>query len=217
MHSRTMALKQSHDFNFGGGSPAKESPGPDKFPTRQKPPAGGKLSKTLTADQKDKVYSLESENFDLKQKENYLDDKIVLMRTKLRRIEELLSKRNKKQMQDELKTGGLPSEVGDTFEAEIRDMARENTHLRDQNKKLRAIERHESAKNVSTKKPANKYNHVKGKLPNHKMKQSEQDYQSLIDEMKSKIVKGEQEIIRLTARRDELRRTHKGKGSGKGK
>jgi SMC interacting uncharacterized protein involved in chromosome segregation len=135
------------------------------------------------------------------------------MRTKLRRIEELLSKRNKKQMQDELKTGGLPSEVGDTFEAEIRDMARENTHLRDQNKKLRAIERHESAKNVSAKKPANKYNHVKGKLPNHKMKQSEQDYQSLIDEMKSKIVKGEQEIIRLTARRDELRRTHKGKGS----
>lgn len=44
------------------------------------------------------------------------------------------------------------------------------------------------------------------------MKQSEQGYYDLIEEMKSKIVKGEKEIISLQARRDELRKTTKDKG-----
>lgn len=181
-------MKKSHDFNFGktfgasdvaasgtAANPFDEgtySPGPDKVPSRQRPP---KYSKTLTGDDKDKAYALESENFDLKQKENFLEEKIVLMRTKLRRIEELLTKRElrKQGLPCERSGGYLESDVGDTFAAEIRQMGSENDHLREQNKKLRVIERDFAAKNVVQKKPENKYGHVKGKLPNHKMKQSE--------------------------------------------
>lgn len=122
-------LKEAHNFNFGksfgdgAGStvpnPFNDSPGPDTVPTRQsaRRPPTSKYGKTLNADDKDKVYALESENFDLKQKENFLDEKIVLMRTKLRRIEELLSKRSKK---DE--KSGMAGEVQDTFAAEMRQM-----------------------------------------------------------------------------------------------
>lgn len=70
------------------------------------------------------------------------------MRTKLRRIEELLSKRSKKQHADQMRSGALPAEVQDTFEDEIRQMASENDYLREQNKKLRVIERDFAAKTV---------------------------------------------------------------------
>ena len=46
-----------------------------------------------TSDQTDKVYELERENTSLKLKENVLETEIVKMRTKLRRIEELMKKK----------------------------------------------------------------------------------------------------------------------------
>ena len=139
MHAKTQMLTDAHNFNFGktfnaaepAGStvanPFRDSPGPDTVPSRQRPPSY-KYAKTMTGDDKDKAYALESENFDLKQKENFLEEKIVLMRTKLRRIEELLSKRAMKQQE---KTGGLSGEVQDSFAAEIRQMSSENDHLRE--------------------------------------------------------------------------------------
>lgn len=50
------------------------------------------LSK-YNSDQTDKIYELEQENTGLKLKENLLETEIVKMRTKLRRIEELMKKK----------------------------------------------------------------------------------------------------------------------------
>jgi hypothetical protein len=44
-------------------------------------------------DQTDKIYDLERENTTLKSKENLLETEIVKMKTKLRRIEELMKKK----------------------------------------------------------------------------------------------------------------------------
>lgn len=104
-------------------------------------------------------------------KENTLEEKIRLMRVKLQRIEKLLAKRNKKL---ELE-GSLPQEFTNTFEAEIKKMSEENSHLKDYNTKLKAIQRDYATKTV-VKKPANSFGHVRGKLPNYKLKQSDQDF-----------------------------------------
>jgi len=47
-----------------------------------------------SSDQTDKIYELERENTSLKSKENLLEDEITKMRTKLKRIEELMKKRS---------------------------------------------------------------------------------------------------------------------------
>lgn len=71
------------------------SPGSDHVPIKQSAGKRPPRSANLNADQRDKIYELERENMDLKQKENYLENNIVIMRTKLRRIEELFSKKKK--------------------------------------------------------------------------------------------------------------------------
>ena len=64
-------------------------------------------------------------------------------------------------------------------------MQAENDHLRDYKKKLAAIERDFIAKAVAVqKKPDNKYGHVRGKLGNKQRKQSEVDYDNLIEELR---------------------------------
>ena len=62
----------------------------------------------LTNDQEDKVFDLERENTGLKSKENLLENEIVKMKTKLRRIEELM--RKKRSSSSASKTM-LPAEV----------------------------------------------------------------------------------------------------------
>ena len=56
----------------------------------------GPISK-FSADQTDRIYTLEKENTTLKSKENLLQTEINKMKVKLRRIEELLRKKSKQQ------------------------------------------------------------------------------------------------------------------------
>ena len=72
---------------------------------RTKPPANSKKGATQSSakkavplskynpDQTDKIFELERENTSLKSKENLLETEIVKMKTKLRRIEELMKKK----------------------------------------------------------------------------------------------------------------------------
>ena len=63
-------------------------------------------------------------------------------------------------------------------------MSEENTVMKERNKKLRAIEKELAIKNVTKKAPVNKFSHVKGKLTNTRVKQSDQDFQKLVEELK---------------------------------
>ena len=45
------------------------------------------------ADKKDKIINIERENYTLKEKENFLQQEILLMKTKLRRVEALMHSR----------------------------------------------------------------------------------------------------------------------------
>jgi hypothetical protein len=56
--------------------------------------------------------------------------------------------------------------------------------MKDRNKKLKAIEKELAIKHVTKKASANKFAHVKGKLPNTRVKQSEQDFLKLVEELR---------------------------------
>ena len=58
-----------------------------------KPSSGIPLAK-YSSDQTDKIYDLERENMQLKCKGNLLETEITKMKTKLKRIEELMRKKN---------------------------------------------------------------------------------------------------------------------------
>jgi hypothetical protein len=60
--------------------------------------------------------------------------------------------------------------------------------MKDRNKKLKAIEKELAIKHVIKKAPANKFSHVKGKLPNTRVKQSDQDFLKLVDELRVQLV-----------------------------
>ena len=65
----------------------------NKGATTQHRAGSAAKGKTYNPDQNDKIYQLEQENTGLKLKENLLETEIVKMRTKLRRIEELMKKK----------------------------------------------------------------------------------------------------------------------------
>lgn len=134
-----------------------------------------------SADQTDKIYDLERENTSLKLKENLLESEIVKMRTKLRRIEELMKKKRSSQAGAQTT---LPAEVHRQLEDEINKIGSENDAMKQRNKKLRAIEKELSVKQVTKKAPVNKFAHVKGKLQNTRMKQSDQDFLKLVEDLK---------------------------------
>ena len=58
----------------------------------------------------------------------------------------------------------MPAEVHRQLQDEINKMGDENEAILERNKKLRAIEKELSIKQVSKKAPVNKFSHVKGKL-----------------------------------------------------
>ena len=150
-------------------------------------------------DQTDKIYDLERENTTLKSKENLLETEIIKMKTKLRRIEELMKKKRSTQ------SGALtmlPEDVQRQLQEEIDKINEENQLMKERNKKLRAIEKELAIKHVTKKAPINKFAHVKGKLPNTRVKQSEQDFLKLVEELKVQLVQGEKQIIQLTTHRD---------------
>lgn len=63
--------------------------------------------------------------------------------------------------------------------------------MKERNKKLKAIEKELAIKHVTMKGPVNKFAHVKGKLPNTRVKQGEQEFLKLVDELKVQLVQGE--------------------------
>jgi hypothetical protein len=71
--------------------------------------------------------------------------------------------------------------------------------MRDKNKKLRAIEKELAAKAVTKKAATNKYAHVKGKLAGAKVRQSERDFERLLEDVKVKLISGEKQIMQLTS------------------
>lgn len=155
-----------------------------------KPPARGGLTSAkkkpsqtggiYTSDQKDKIYELERENATLKTKENFLESEIIMMKTKVRKIENL--------MKENMKRDGvqvpMPEEVQRQIEMEIAKLNEENAEMKKKNKKLNAIAKELSVQQVTKKAPTNKYSHVKGKLNATKMKQSDQEFIKLVEELK---------------------------------
>ena len=84
------------------GSSGAATMGRDRPGSAAKPPpkqASGKKQpfSKYNQDQTDKIYDLERENTTLKSKENLLETEIVKMKTKLRRIEELMKKKRSTQ------------------------------------------------------------------------------------------------------------------------
>ena len=107
------------------------------------------------------IFDLERENTGLKSKENLLENEIVKMKTKLRRIEELM--RKKRSSSSASKTM-LPAEVQKQLQEEIDKLVQENDVIKQRNKKLKAIEKDLSIKSITKKDSTNKFAHVKGKL-----------------------------------------------------
>jgi hypothetical protein len=71
-----------------GFSASAAKPSSKQTPTKNPLPLG-----KYNQDQTDKIYDLERENTTLKSKENLLETEIVKMKTKLRRIDELMKKK----------------------------------------------------------------------------------------------------------------------------
>lgn len=214
-------------------STAYGSPGPDEKPVREGKPSmkarkgsvsgalgtkGGGRAKgagqdsakkvreiplgKYSSDQVDKIYEYERENTALKSKQNLLEAEIEKMNTKLTRINELMSRTSKGS-----RDGGkslVPAEVQRHLQDEVNKLSSENEQMRDKNKKLRAIEKELTAKSITKKASTNKYAHVKGKLSNIKVKQSEKDFERLLEELKVQLIAGEKQIMHLTTQRDQL-------------
>ena len=130
------------------------------------------------------------------------------MRTKLRRVEEIMKKRGNFKG-----PCGLPAEAEKALQDEISKLSVENDSIRDKNRKLKAIEKELNIQKVTKKTQGNKYAHVKGKLNNSvKAKQSDKDFLSLIEELRVQLVHGEKNIARLTAKKDALMTNSMGSG-----
>jgi hypothetical protein len=145
---------------------SKAAPTKARPESAAKPPAKQTSDKKTplgkyTSDQADRIYDLERENTTLKSKENLLETEIVKMKTKLRRIEELMKK--KRATQDGALTM-LPEDVQRQLQCEIDKIGEENRQMKERNRKLRAIEKELAIKHVTKKAPVNKFAHVKGKL-----------------------------------------------------
>lgn len=188
------------------GSSGAAAMGRDRPGSAAKPPAKQASAKKVpiskyNQDQTDKIFDLERENTTLKSKENLLETEIVKMKTKLRRIEELMKK--KRSTQSGAMTM-LPEDIQRQLQGEIDKINEENQMMKERNKKLKAIEKELAIKHVTKKGPVNKFSHVKGKLPNTRVKQSEQDFLKLCEELKVQLVQGEKQIIQLTTHRDQI-------------
>ena len=100
------------------------------IPTRDRNYGARKRMPMSVADKNDKIIEFERENNTLKEKRNLLDAEILMMRTKLRRIEELIRKRSR-----------MEDSVDGSMEYSARDMQRdlegECDELRNQNKEIK--------------------------------------------------------------------------------
>lgn len=122
-----------------------------------------------------------------------------MMKTKLKRIEEMLRKKGKNAPESAVR---MPEEVERLLADEISVIQKENGVIKDRTLKLREIEREfasQRQKKPTVKKaPTNKFAHVRGKLGDTSLKQSEQDFLKLVEALKVRLVQGERQIIQLT-------------------
>ena len=121
------------------------------------------------ADKNDKIISFERENNTLKEKENFLRQEILMMQTKLRRVEGLIKSRSR--ANDDFGDGDYNvSDMQHDLKGECDDLKGQNDAIREKVRKLNVVSRgltqqmtsgplHKSglAKNE-------KYAHVQGKL-----------------------------------------------------
>ena len=128
----------------------------------------------------DKVYELERENTTLKTKENLLSAEIGKMKTKMRRLEEMMKKRGNSNSESL-----LPEDIKNQLKGEITEMNEDNKRLKEQNKKLKAIEKELAMKTVAKKAPTNKFSHVKGKLNLTSQKKGDGEFQKLVEDLKT--------------------------------
>ena len=83
-------------------------------------------------------------------------------------------------------------------------MNEDNKRLKEQNKKLKAIEKELSMKSVAKKAPTNKFSHVRGKLNLTSQRKGDGEFQKLVDELKTQVVASYKKNIQLTEHRDRL-------------
>lgn len=111
---------------------------------------------------------------------------ITKMRTKLHRIDELLRKKSK-YTPESLQI--MPEEVQKYLQNEMDQLTSENQTIKNRNDKLRAIEQGFGQQGFKKPPPKsktmkNKYSHVKGKLGEASMKQSDTDFLKLTEALK---------------------------------
>lgn len=174
-------------------------------PTKNARAASGKKAAPISKinpEAKDKIYELERENMNLKGREHALEGQIQMMKTKLRRIEDLFRKVKKNEPDNNVR---MSDDLKRLLSDEIEELIRENASIKERNKKLRTIEQgigKEKAKKPPAKKPLNKYSHVKGKLNEASIAKSDQEHMKLVEAIKIQLVSCEKQIIALTAQRD---------------
>jgi predicted nucleic acid-binding Zn-ribbon protein len=162
-------------------------------------------------DRKDKELELERENNTLKNKKNLLEQEVVKMETKLKRIDELLRSRS-------LAAG---DNTGYDAQDLQRDLQREYDKLKDQNeftrekvRKLAVIQRGLQSKVVVPNK-VDKYAHVQGKLGfASKPQAGNNQYTTLAEDLRRQLVVNEKEIAQLQTQLNKLNLQHHGAEGG---
>jgi len=169
----------------------------------------------FNADDTDRIYDLERENTILKSKENILESEITKMKTKLRRIDELLRKKGKNASESQRM---MPSEVERHLQDEIDKLIEENSHIKERNSKLRAIETSlaSGSKPPATKKAVSSMGKFSA-APRPKMSSTanaagDRHYAKLLEELKVQLVAGERQVVQLTTYRDKLQANAPGGG-----
>mmetsp|Transcript_20877 Transcript_20877/g.32227 ORF Transcript_20877/g.32227 Transcript_20877/m.32227 type:complete len:141 (+) Transcript_20877:308-730(+) len=122
------------------------------------------------------------------------------MNTKLKRINDLL----KRKQASAGFSSSMPVEAKKYLEDEITKIDFENENMKERNRKLKAIEKELSVRSLAKKAPTNKYAHVKGKLNQTKTKQSEVEYNKIVEELRVQLIQGEKKIIALTQQSDQI-------------
>ena len=83
-------------------------------------------------------------------------------------------------------------------------MDEDNKRLKDQNKKLKAIEKELAMKSVAKKAPVNKFSHVKGKLNLTAQKKGDEQFNKLVQDLKTQVVASHRKSIQLETQRNGL-------------
>jgi chromosome segregation ATPase len=163
-----------------------------------------------SGEEQDKVFELEKQNLDMKQKENQLQQELSKLRTMIRRVEQLvqkhpgLSRKSKEQL--------LPEETERYIKEELGRLEKENEELRGRVKKLKALEKEASKPKGKTQGRGSAKG--SGKLGDAQLKASEKKFREVVEQIKVKLIENENYVIKLTAKRDQLQTSSRGAAGG---